>query len=98
MQIELIGEYEVTLTPGGAPALTIHHLIRGHDVATMSLAEAHALRDELAVSQKRIREIGGYRAIFGGAGDLTLYSASGARACYLNGDQTAQLGRLLAAI
>lgn len=96
MQIELIGEYEVSFERAGAPALVIHHLIRGHDVAALGAADAAELGALLAVSQKRIRELGGYRALFGDAGDLTLYTASGARACYLNADQAARLGRLLA--
>lgn len=95
MQLELIGEYEITYTPGGQPALVIHHLIRGHDVAALGAADSAELGDLLAVSQKRIRELGGYRVLFGDAGDLTLYTASGARACYLNADQAARLARLL---
>lgn len=95
MAIELIGEYEVSFTAGEEPALVIHHLIRGHDVAALGAAEAAELRELLAVSQKRIRELGGYRALFGEAGDMTLYTQAGARACYLNADQAARLGRLL---
>lgn len=97
MQIELIGEYEVTLSPGAEPALVIHHLVRGHDVVSLGAAATAELGELLAVTQKRIREIAGYRAIFGGGGDLTFYTAAGARACYLTADQAARLGQLIAA-
>jgi hypothetical protein len=96
VRIELIGEYEVTVTLGGAPALVIHHVIRGHDVAALGADDAAELRELLTTQQKRIRELGGYRLLLGGGGDLTLYTASGARACYLTADQAAALGRLLA--
>jgi hypothetical protein len=98
MQFDLIGEYEVTVTPGGAPALVVHHVIRGHDVAALGAADAAALRELLGVSQKRIRELGGYRLIFGGGGDLTVYTAAGARACYFTADQAARLAGLLAGV
>ncbi len=96
MQIELIGDYEATLTPGAEPTLVLHHLVRGHDVVALGEAAVAELRELLAVSQKRIRELGGYNAILGAGGDLTLYTATGQRACYLNGDQAARLARLLA--
>lgn len=95
MKIQLIGEYEVTYQ-GGEPALVIHHLVRGHDVASFGQAEAGALRELLGVRQRRIRELGGQQLILGAAGDLTIYGPGGARACYLNEDQAATLGKMLA--
>lgn len=95
MQTELIGDYEATFTPGGAPALVLHHLVRGADVVRLGDGELQSLRELLATSQKRIRELGSYRVILGAAGDLTFYDAAGRRACYLTGDQGARLARLL---
>lgn len=95
MQIELIGEYEVTVVPGGEPALVIHHLIRGYDVVALGAANAAELGALLAVQQKRIRELGGYRVLLGAGGDVSVYGPTGARACYLTPDQAAQLARLL---
>lgn len=97
MRIELIGDYEVTVSPGGAPALVIHHVVRGADVVALGAADAMELRELLATQQKRIRELGGYRLILGGSGDITLYAASGARACYLSADQAAALRKMLGA-
>lgn len=97
MQTDLIGELEISYTPGAEPALVIHHLIRSRDVARLSAAEAVELRDLLAVAQKRIRELsGGHRLVLGAGGDFSLYTPDGQRACYLNPDQAARLARLLA--
>lgn len=95
MQVLLIGEYEVTYRAGGAPALVIHHVVRGHDVVALGAQEAAELRELLAVQQKRIRELGGYRLIFGEGGDVVFYDQAGRRACYLNGPDAARLGRAL---
>ena len=95
MQVELIGDYEATFTPGTEPSLVLHHLVRGHDVVTLGEAAVAELCQLLAVRQKRIRELGGYNAILGAGGDLTLYTPAGQRACYLNSDQAARLARLL---
>jgi hypothetical protein len=97
MQIELVGEYEVTVVPGGEPALVIHHVIRGYDVVALGAADTAELGALLAVHQKRIRELGGYRVLLGAGGDVTLYAPTGARACYLNPEQAAQVARLIAA-
>lgn len=98
MQIELIGEYEVTVTPGGEPTLVMHHVVRGYNVVALSAGDADELAALLVTSQKRIRELGGYRVLLGGGGDLTLYAPNGARACYLNPDQSARLAHILAAL
>lgn len=95
MQIAIIGEYEVTYAGGADPALVVHHVVRGYDVVRLGPEEADVLRELLSVDQKRIRELGGYRVILGAGGDLTIYDGAGRRACYLNGDQGAQLARLL---
>lgn len=95
MSIAIIGDYEVTYTDGGEPALVIHHVVRGYDAVTLAAAAAAELREFLAVSEKRIRELGGYQAIFGAGGDLALYAPGGRRACYLTPEQAAQLVRLL---
>ena len=95
MQVAIIGEYEVTSAAGTDPALVMHHVVRGYDAVRLGPDEAAALRELLGVAQKRIRELGGYRVILGAGGDLTLYDGAGRRACYLNGDQAAQLARLL---
>lgn len=97
MQFDLIGEYEATYTPGGSPALVLHHLVRGYDAVVLDAAATAELRELLAVRQKRIRPLAGYSAILGAGGDLTLYTASGQRACYLNEDQAARLARLIVA-
>ena len=96
MQIDLIGEYEATYTPGATPTLVLHHLVRGHDAVALDEAATAELRELLAVHQKRIRPLAGYNAILGAGGDLTFYTAAGQRACYLNGDQAARLARLIA--
>jgi hypothetical protein len=96
MQTDLIGELEVTYQPGGSPALLIHHLIRGRDLARLSAAEADELRELLAVNQKRIRELsGGHRLVLGSNGDFSLYTPDGQRVCYFNPDQSVRLARLL---
>jgi len=97
VRIEIIGEYEATCTPGGDPALVLHHVVRGYDAATLSPDVAAELRELLAVKQKRIRSLGPYQAIFGAEGDFALYQANGRRACYLTADQAAKLARLLSA-
>jgi hypothetical protein len=96
MQIALIGDYEVTYREGGDPSLVVHQVVRGYDAVRLGAPEVAALRELLAVQQKRIRELGGYRVILGAGGDLTIYDQLGRRACYLNGDQTGQLARLVA--
>lgn len=96
MRVALIGDYEVTAQQGGEPALVVHHLVRGYDAATLDAAAVEALRELLAVQQKRIRELGGYRVILGAGGDLTLYDQAGRRACYFTPDQSARLAQLLA--
>jgi len=95
MHTALIGDYEVTITPGGEPALEIFHVVRGHTVVALGSADAGALRDLLATEQKRIRELAGYQLIFGAGGDLTFYSPNGTRACYLRADHAATLARYL---
>ncbi|MCX7789746.1 MAG: hypothetical protein N2378_03825 [Chloroflexaceae bacterium] len=95
MEITLIGEYEITSTPDHEPALVIHHVVRGYDAAILDGAAVAMLRDLLAVSQKRIRAVGNYQAIFGSGGDMALYTATGQRAVYLNAEQTARLAALL---
>jgi hypothetical protein len=95
MQVVIIGEYEVTYEADGAPALVVHHVVRGYDVVTLTTEEAVELRELLAVQQKRIRELGSYRVILGAGGDLTIYDQAGRRACYLSGDDAGRLGRLL---
>ncbi|MBX0327956.1 hypothetical protein K2Z83_09740 [Oscillochloris sp. ZM17-4] len=97
MQIAQIAEYEVTYRPEGEPAISFFHVVRGREVARMSAAEVAELRELLAVTQKRIRPIGGGQLILGAGGDLSLYAASGQRACYLNPDQAQQLARLIGA-
>lgn len=92
----IIGEYEVTHRQGCAPALVIHHVVRGYDAVALAASECGALRELLAVQQKRIRELGGYRVLLGAGGDLTVYDQAGRRACYLTPDQCARLARLLA--
>jgi hypothetical protein len=96
MQIELIGDYEATCTPGASPTLVLHHLVRGYDAVVLDADATAELAELLATQQKRIRPLASYNAILGTGGDLTLYTASGQRACYLNGDQAARLGGLLA--
>lgn len=96
MQIDVIGELEVTYQPGQEPALLIHHLIRGRDLARLSAAEAGELRELLAIDQKRIRVLsGGHRLVLGAGGDFSLYLPDGQRVCYFNPDQAARLARLL---
>jgi hypothetical protein len=97
VKIELIGDYEATYEPGGEPALVLHHVVQGFDAARLSAAEAAELRELLAFSQKRIRTLGSYQAIFGAEGDFALYAAGGRRACYLTAEQAARLARLLGA-
>jgi hypothetical protein len=75
----------------------LHHLVRGYDAVVLDAAATVELRELLAVHQKRIRPLAGYNAILGAGGDLTLYTGSGQRACYLNSDQAARLARLIAA-
>lgn len=96
MQVVMIGEYEFTYQAGAEPALVVHHLIRGYDAVILDAAAAAELRELVAVQQKRIRELGGYRVILGASGDLTVYDQHGRRACYLTGEQSPQLARLLA--
>jgi hypothetical protein len=95
MQISVIGDYEITYQPAAAPALVIHHVVRGYDVVHLDAAQLAELRALLAVRQKRIRTLGPYQLILGEGGDITLYAAGGQRACYLNPDQAAALARLL---
>jgi hypothetical protein len=95
VKIEILGEYEATYTPGGEPALVLHHVVRGYDAATLAAGEATELRELLAVRQKRIRALGPYQAIFGAEGDFALYAAGGRRACYLTADQASRLSRLM---
>jgi hypothetical protein len=95
MQVVMIGEYEFTYQAGAEPALVVHHLVRGYDAVTLDAAATTELRELVAVSQKRIRELGGYRVILGAGGDLTIYDQHGRRACYLTPDQGVQLSRLL---
>jgi hypothetical protein len=97
VKIEIIGDYEATYAPGGEPALVLHHVVQGFDAARLSASEALELRELLAVSQKRIRTLGAYQAIFGAEGDFALYAAGGRRACYLTTAQAARLATLLAA-
>lgn len=97
MQIVIIGEYEVSYDAAGAPALVIHHVVRGYDVAVFDAATAGELGALLAIRQKRIRELGGYRVVFGGGGDVTLYTAANQRAVYLTSEQAARLAALLTA-
>ncbi len=96
VRIEIIGDYEATYEPGGEPALVLHHVVQGFDAARLGANEAAALRELLAIRQKRIRALGPYQAIFGAEGDFALYAAGGRRACYLTSDQAAMLARLLA--
>lgn len=91
----IIGEYEVAHRPGASPALVIHHVVRGYDAVALGASECAGLRELLAVEQKRIRELGGYRVLLGASGDLTMYDQAGRRACYLTPDQAARLARLL---
>lgn len=95
MQVALIGEYEVTWQAGGAPALVLHHVVRGYDAVALGADATAELRELLAVRQKRIRELGGYRVLLGAGGDLTFYDQAGRRACYLGGDDAGRLARLL---
>lgn len=95
MQIDLIAEYEVTYRPDGDPALSLFHVVRGHEAARLGPAEVGELRELLAVAQKRIRNLGPYQIILGAGGDLTLYGPGGQRACYLNPDQARRLARLI---
>jgi hypothetical protein len=96
-QTTIIGEYEVSYAPASEPALVIHHVVRGYDVLRLDAAAAAELGTLLAVQQKRIRELAGHRALFGAAGDVSLYGPSGQRACYLNPEQAARLALLIAA-
>lgn len=96
MQIAIIGDYEVTYSAGGEPALVIHHVVRGYDAVTLGAAEAAELGALLAVRQKRIRELGGYRLLLGAGGDMSFYDQWGRRACYLTEGQGERLARLLA--
>lgn len=95
MQVAIIGEYEVTYQAGGEPALVVHHVVRGYDAVTLGAAETGELRELLAVRQKRIRELGGYRLIFGEGGDIVFYDQAGRRTCYLDGEDAGRLGRML---
>ncbi len=95
MQIKLIGEYEITRQPELEPALVIHHVIRGYDVVHLDSAQLGELATLLAVRQKRIRTLGAYQLILGDGGDITFYADAGRRACYLNPDQAAALGKFL---
>ncbi|NWF80231.1 MAG: hypothetical protein HXY37_09315 [Chloroflexi bacterium] len=97
MQIVIIGEYEVSYDAAGEPALIIHHVVRGYDAAGFDAATAAELGALLAVRQKRIRELGSYRAVFGAGGDVTLYTATNQRAVYLTSEQAARLATLLTA-
>ena len=95
VRIEIIGDYEATYIPGGDPALVLHHVVQGFDAARLSAAEAGALRELLALSQKRIRTLGPYQAFLGAEGVFALYAAGGRRACYLTAGQAARLAGLL---
>lgn len=96
-KIDLIGEFELTYAPDSAPALLIHHVVRGRDVAALDRASVDELRDLLATVQKRIRRLpDGHQAIFGAGGDVALYAPDGQRACYFNPDQAQKLARFLA--
>ncbi|MCS6882389.1 MAG: hypothetical protein RMK84_14230 [Oscillochloridaceae bacterium] len=97
METIIIGDYEITYTPDGEPALVIHHVVRGYDAAVLDAAAVATLRDLLSIQQKRIRNLGKYQAIFGSGGDMALYTAAGQRSVYLNADQTVRLAALLAA-
>ncbi len=97
MNIELIAEYEVSYRPEGEPALSLFHVVRGHEVARLGPAEVAELRELLSTVQKRIRSLGPYQLILGAGGDLSLYAANGARACYLNPDQARKLARMIGA-
>lgn len=96
MQIELIGGYEVTYQPEAAPALVIHHLVRGYDAVTLDADAAAELGSLLRETQKRIRAVGGYQLIFGEGGDLVIHAPNGQRAAYFNADQAMQLGKMFA--
>lgn len=96
MSVAIIGDYEVTYSHSADPALVIHHVVRGYDAVTLDGAAAAELGELLTVAQKRIRELGGYQALFGAGGDLALYTAGGQRACYLTPEQARQLSQLLA--
>ncbi|HMQ31428.1 MAG TPA: hypothetical protein PKD53_11920 [Chloroflexaceae bacterium] len=96
MQIVIIGDYEVVYSEGDDPALVIHHVVRGHDAVTLGAADAAELGALLAVRQKRIRELGGYRLLLGAGGDMSFYDQLGRRACYLTEEQGERLARLLA--
>ena len=92
MDAAIIGGYELTRSRDGGPAsLVIHNVVQGYDAVSLDAAAAAELGELIAVQQKRIREIGGYRVILGGSGDLTIYDQLGRRACYLTGDQVGQL-------
>jgi hypothetical protein len=94
-KINIIGEYEVSYDPTNDPALVLHHVVRGYDVLRLGAAAAAELATLLAVQQKRIRELDGHRALFGAAGDVSIYGPNGQRACYLNADQAALVRRLM---
>jgi hypothetical protein len=95
MQITVIGEYEITHQSAAEPALVIHHVIRGYDVVHLAAEQCAELAQLLTVRQKRIRTLGTYQLILGEGGDLAFYTNTGQRACYLNPDQAAALGRFL---
>lgn len=95
MQIEIIGDYEAAYRSDGEPALVLHHVVRGFDAVRLDAASVAMLRELLAIEQKRIRELGTYRLIFGAGGDVAFYTTAGQRTCYLNPDQAARLLRLL---
>ncbi|MFV9506095.1 MAG: hypothetical protein AB4911_16210 [Oscillochloridaceae bacterium umkhey_bin13] len=95
MSITIIGEFEISHDPANEPALVIHHLIRGYDAVQLDAATTTELADLLTVQQKRIRELGGYRVLFGAGGDVVFYAPNGQRACYFVPDQAAHLMRVL---
>ena len=94
MEIELIGEFEITYD-AQTQDLVFHHVIRGFDVAQFQGDAITELRDLLQISQKRIRNLANYQLLLGAGGDMTIYTNTGQRACYLNADQTALLARIL---
>jgi hypothetical protein len=96
MQILLIGEYEVTITPDQQPALVLHHLIRDVAVVSLNRSEAAAVAAWLLQPLRRIRELTDYRVIVGTAGDVTWYLQNGMRVAYLNVDQARTLADHLA--
>ncbi|WP_129670378.1 hypothetical protein [Candidatus Chloroploca sp. Khr17] len=95
MPTHIIADYEITYEPNAEPALLIYHVVRGYDALTLNQPATDLLCALLAVQQKRIREIGGYRAIFGSGGDVVFYTPAGQRACYFNEAQSVLLARML---